>query len=70
MNERYLEQDEAFQGELRDNAIRKISESVSAKGLDYCSQCDEPISAVRKNLGATKCMYCQEKAEQAGRLSR
>lgn len=36
---------------------------VRQPGLSACSQCDEPISSLRRDMGARLCIDCQRAAE-------
>ena len=33
-------------------------------GLSECEECGEPISGLRKSMGATLCIFCQDKHER------
>lgn len=54
--------------ETVDDAIRKSREAVSQPGLNTCSSpaCFEPISALRRQLGAQYCIDCLEEIESRG----
>lgn len=54
---------------LFEQQVREQQQAATAPavGLDECVRCDEPISAVRKALGARLCLECQTDHEQRER---
>jgi len=52
--------------EERSLAIRNIRSSIGS-GLSHCTKCDEPISELRQDIGATLCVYHTEEKERQDR---
>lgn len=51
----------------REQALKAHVLKHNSVGLNACEECDEPISALRRNLGAHRCIDCQQLYERARR---
>lgn len=48
----------------RESAVKAAQAAVSRQGAEECRICGEPISELRRSLGATLCIYHQQVREK------
>lgn len=60
------------QAELAEAMLAKAAarKAQTLRGMAECVECDEPISELRQNLGAIRCVPCQTLVERLNRRQR
>lgn len=54
-----------IQAQINDEAVFRQLRKAKTTPTDFCIDCDDEISQVRKNIGACRCVDCQTIYEKA-----